>query len=405
MQNVCGAQWMTHVETESSQKSDPKNLLRDVLHIVAASTEPAQGIPPLLDFAHALTDARSTLFFLFAEPQVMLHTGALVEAPQLRPEDVLTLTRTLSPGQHHDLVLPGDLRLDSAYPLFAAVNGQEQPVGLLGLLYDHALRPEAAALEAVLDGLTILAQQVCTTARHEKITRNQNEFLRIVLHDLRSPLTSMKGFASMLESGTVGEINSQQSHFVSKILSGISQMTMLVENVQDAGRYDPETGFYEMHRAPCDVVEIARKIVNNHLVPAEKQELSIALTAANDLPIVNADATMIERAIINLVDNAIKYTPNGGRVEVSVRREQDNLVLAVSDTGLGISPENQKQLFERHFRVLRNEHKRIKGSGLGLFIVRSVAQRHGGRAWVESAEGKGSTFLFSIPLHSDGAAP
>jgi two-component system phosphate regulon sensor histidine kinase PhoR len=107
---------------------------------------------------------------------------------------------------------------------------------------------------------------------------------------------------------------------------------------------------------------------------------------------------MLERAIINLVDNAIKYTPNGGSVEVRVRRENSQIIISVTDTGFGISPENQRHLFERHVRIPRQEHKRIKGSGLGLFIVKSVATRHGGDAWVTSVENQGSTFSLSIPL-------
>jgi signal transduction histidine kinase len=138
--------------------------------------------------------------------------------------------------------------------------------------------------------------------------------------------------------------------------------------------------------------------VQNHLVPAEKGELTISTFAADDVPIINADGNMLERAIINLVDNAIKYTPNGGKIEVSVFRRGEELLVSVADSGLGIPLEDQKHLFERHTRVIRKEHKKVKGSGLGLFIVRSVAQRHGGDAWVESAEGEGSTFFLSIPL-------
>ncbi|GIL12462.1 MAG: hypothetical protein BroJett038_11820 [Chloroflexota bacterium] len=233
--------------------------------------------------------------------------------------------------------------------------------------------------------------------QYKKLNRNQSEFTRIVSHDLRSPLTSMQGFASMLQLGLVGELNEKQLHFVNKILAGITQMTALVDNIQDAGRYDPETGFYEVNRAPCDLGEIVRRIIENHLVPAEK-ELDIQVKVAEDLPIINADTNMLERAIINLVDNAIKYTPSGGSVKVEVKHAGNQVLVMVKDSGLGISPENQKHLFERHVRIPRQEHKKIKGSGLGLFIVRSVAQRHGGHAWVESQEDKGSTFYLSIPL-------
>ena len=238
--------------------------------------------------------------------------------------------------------------------------------------------------------------------RFKRLIRNQSEFTRVVSHDLRSPMTSMQGFASML--GMVGDLTDRQKHFVEKILSGISQMTALVDNIQDAGRYDPETGFYELSRTPCDIGELVTRIANHHLVPAEKQELTLTTDIAPNVPILNVDAHMLERAVTNLIDNAIKYTPNGGKVCVGVARNGDNVIISVRDNGLGISLENQKLLFERHFRIARQEHRRVKGSGLGLFIVRSVAQRHGGQAWVESAEGQGSTFLISIPIDGNNLA-
>ncbi len=235
--------------------------------------------------------------------------------------------------------------------------------------------------------------------RYKKLNRSQNEFLRIVSHDVRSPLTSISGFAAML--GTVGELNQKQDLFVEKILNGVDQITTLVDNIQDAGRFDVETGFYEMRRAPLELRDMVKRIVNNHLVPAEKQELTIAYAVADDVPTLNADVTMIERAISNLVDNAIKYTPNGGKIDVLVSKRDRDVVISVRDNGYGISPENQKQLFQRHFRIPRQEHRKVKGTGLGLFIVKSVAQRHGGNAWIESVENVGSTFSFNIPLKGD----
>ncbi len=232
--------------------------------------------------------------------------------------------------------------------------------------------------------------------RFKLLNRNQYEFIRIVSHDIRSPLTSIQGFASMLDM--VGTLNERQSHFVEKVLSGITQITALVDNIQDAGRFDPETGFYEMIRTQCDLDELANRVVDNHLIPAEKQELTVLIDVADDVPIINADVTMLERALTNLIDNAIKYTPNGSEIKVSIAVQNNSVLIGVRDNGRGISPENQKLLFQRHVRIARKDHPKIKGSGLGLFIVKSVAQRHGGDAWVESVEGQGTTFLIGIPL-------
>jgi two-component system phosphate regulon sensor histidine kinase PhoR len=235
-------------------------------------------------------------------------------------------------------------------------------------------------------------------SRFKKLNRNQYEFTRNVTHDLRSPLTSMHGFASMLELGAVGDLNEKQVHFIEKILSGINQISVLVDNIQDAGRYDPETGFYEMSRSQCDLNDLINRIVENHLVPAEKQELKLSVDVGDHVPIINADVVMLERALRNLVDNAIKYTPNGGSIKLGVEKQGEQIIITVADSGLGIGQENQQKLFERGVRIHREEHKRVKGSGLGLFIVRSAAQRHGGDAWVKSDDGQGSTFFMSIPL-------
>ncbi len=304
-----------------------------------------------------------------------------------------------------DLFLPNSMETSEQLTADTLIHSQE----LLEFLYDGKLLTEWTVgeektylprlqLSTPTAGLTLRILILRDFTQFKKLNRNQHEFMRIVSHDLRSPLTSMLGFANMLELGLVGDLNEKQSQFVERIMSGINQMTALVENIQDAGRFDPETGFYEMMRSHCDLAEIVTRIVKNHLVPAEKQELTISVRIDDGVPIINADMNMLERAITNLVDNAIKYTPNGGTVEVSVTVQNEALIIGVHDTGYGISAENQKLLFQRHVRLPRQEHKKIKGSGLGLFIVKSVAQRHGGDAWVESEEGKGSTFYFSIPL-------
>ena len=120
-------------------------------------------------------------------------------------------------------------------------------------------------VQSAAHGWTILLNDV---SHYKRLNHNQSESMRYLLHDLRSPLTAIQGFASMM--GSVGELNEKQEHFINKILSGVTQMTALVENVQDAGRYDPDTGSYQLMRVPTDIGMIIRKIVDNHLVPCGK---------------------------------------------------------------------------------------------------------------------------------------
>ena len=381
---------------------DEQAVLRRVLHTIATTPQPFDCVPPLLDATLTLTGAQGVAFVLFEDPDYVA-VQDIQEAHLPDKAFMQAVMAQLGEGVHVNPQLPDGQSVAKSL-IAGVIPSAKKPVGLLWVIFDHAVEltsPQTRALETLLDGFAVVATSIRSITRQKKLSRNQSEFMRIVSHDLRSPLTAMHGFASML--GMVGELTEKQDYFVEKIFSGITQMTSIVENFQDAGRFDPETGFYEMERIPCDVTDIVRRILSNHLVPAEKQELTLTADMDGDIPIVNADSNMIERAITNLVDNAIKYTPNGQQVEVGVKRIDDDLIISVADTGLGISKDNQKMLFERHVRIHRREHKKVKGSGLGLFIVRSVAQRHGGRAWVESEEGDGTTFYFSIPLGGENS--
>jgi signal transduction histidine kinase len=390
---------MTH--PGARQDEAVQTTLRDILRIIATAEKPTESILTLLKMAMDVTEADGGCLLLFRDPRLLVTIGELTD--ENAPSDNVLLE--LANNLRDDLQLNPEQAagIQSAFRgwLVGRIRINHQTMGMLVLVFGRVAELEPAHLQTLhvlIDGLTIVTKNVQSDARHEKLSRNQSEFMRIVSHDLRSPLTSIQGFASMLESGMVGDLNEKQAYFVEKILSGITQMTSLVENIQDAGRFDPETGFYEMERSQCDLGDVVRRTIKNHLVPAEKQELTLSMVVADDVPIINADQNMLERAISNLIDNAIKYTPNGRSVEVIVRRVDEHVILSVKDNGLGISPEHQQLLFERHVRIPRREHKRVKGSGLGLFIVRSVARRHGGDAWVESVEDEGSTFCISIPL-------
>jgi signal transduction histidine kinase len=175
-------------------------------------------------------------------------------------------------------------------------------------------------------------------------------------------------------------------------------MSDMVEKILKAGRLDPMTGTYRLEREPCDVIEIFNEVVNGLAGPAQEKGILLTHSVDGGVPIVNADRGLIISAFTNLAENAVKYTPEDGTIEIALTVENNDLLFRVSDDGYGISEEDQLKLFRRNVRVHRKEWKRVKGSGLGLFIVKNVAQRHGGDTWVESVEGQGSTFYFSIPL-------
>jgi signal transduction histidine kinase len=289
----------------------------------------------------------------------------------------------------------------------APIRFQSTHIGQLILLAPDAV--SAALIPDVITplelGLRIVAAEVALIQRSQKLLTNQNEFVRIVTHDLRSPLTAIQGFASMIEEGAAGKLNEKQQHYISKVVIGTSQLTALVENIADAGRYDPETGFYDMMLVPTDPNEVVKKIISTYLIPTEKSDLKVEVKIDTDTPIIYADQNMLERAAINLLDNAVKYTPNGGRVIISVFTAQNRLYFQVEDTGGGIKPEDLRKLFQRHVRLRHPEHRQVRGAGLGLFIVRTVANRHGGDAYVRSELGKGSTFGIWIPLNEQTLVP
>lgn len=222
----------------------------------------------------------------------------------------------------------------------------------------------------------------------------KSEFVATVSHDLRSPLTLMRGYATMLEM--VGDLNEQQQGYVRKIIAGVENMSRLVNNLLDLGRIDLGVGL-QVETFP--LLDILERVLGPLQAQASEKEIDLTSEPDSNLPVlIKADQALLYQAVYNLVENAIKYTPQGGKVQVRLSAVKDNIVFAVQDNGIGIDPEDIPRLFEKFYRGRQREARAQHGSGLGLAIVRSIAERHGGRVWVESQLGKGSTFYLQIPI-------
>jgi signal transduction histidine kinase len=194
----------------------------------------------------------------------------------------------------------------------------------------------------------------------------------------------------------VGPLNEQQTGYARKIISGAEQMSRLVNNLLDLGRI--EAGG-QLNIEELSAYELAARVIAGLQVQANQKKIQLRLVQTQQSsPMFEADAALIQQALHNLVENAIKYNRNDGRVTVLVNPQEERIVFEVSDTGTGISPMDQARLFEKFYHTRQQPGKEQSGSGLGLAIVRSVAEKHGGQVWVESQLGKGSTFYLAIPL-------
>lgn len=222
----------------------------------------------------------------------------------------------------------------------------------------------------------------------------KSDFVATVSHDLRSPLTLMRGYATMLEM--VGELNEQQMNYVRKIVFGVESMSRLVTNLLDLGRIESGVDLQLEIISSQDIVD---RVVDALQAQAAQKQVHLKSDVQQEtIPLLQADPALIQHALNNIVENAIKYTETGGDVNISVNAHRDEVIFEVRDTGIGVAPVDQPRLFEKFFRGAQQVDQQQRGSGLGLAIVKSIAERHGGRVWFKSQLGKGSTFYLAIPL-------
>lgn len=280
--------------------------------------------------------------------------------------------------------------------------------GLLELLRSN--NPEKGSTEIPLTGgrvflasaTSVLAEgrrvgRVCVMrdiTHFKELDTLKTEFVSTVSHDLRSPLTLMRGYATMLEM--VGHLNEQQVGYVRKIVAGVESMSRLVNSLLDLGRIEAGVGLQLESVPVVDVVE--RVVASMQVEAAQKQIELVSEVPQQSNPLIEADPALLQQAVQNLVENAIKYNRRGGKVMVRVQVQPPTLVIQVIDNGLGIAPMDLPRMFEKFYRGAQAGSKELRGAGLGLAIVRSIAERHGGRVWAESRLGKGSTFYLSLPL-------
>ncbi|MFQ5613479.1 MAG: ATP-binding protein [Anaerolineae bacterium] len=255
-------------------------------------------------------------------------------------------------------------------------------------------------------GIVALLRDV---TREVNADRAKSDFVFTISRELRNPLTSVKGYAELMASGATGEMSEQQVYFLEKIRANTDRIAELVENSLEATERDLNTTRLDIHIIdPTSIINEAMRQVSSL---AESRNIELSLEVAANLPRLQADPTRFKQILDNLLSNACRFTPEGGRVALRAWLQEEGvgnnrtkvLIIAVIDTGVGIPPAQQSRIFGRFYQADNPLSAEAGGVGMGLAIVKELVEAHGGRVWVESLEGEGSIFQVAFPLPYEAA--
>jgi signal transduction histidine kinase len=225
-----------------------------------------------------------------------------------------------------------------------------------------------------------------------ELDRLKSEFVAIASHELQTPLTIILGYASFLKQEATGTASEQ----LDIVLRSALRLRSLINDMINLRHI--ETGEAELELEQLSLNELVTTLTAEFASLAEAKKQTISIKLASQLPTVKADRQKLHLVLANLLSNAIKFTPEGGRIRVAVEAKENEVWVSVRDTGIGIPPREQERVFDRFYQVEPSLTRRFEGIGLGLSIAKAMVELHGGRIWVESVEGMGSSFTFALPL-------
>ena len=257
----------------------------------------------------------------------------------------------------------------------------------------------AETFNSMTNDLRRMIVELADKKKLEELNRLKSEFISNVSHELKTPLTSIKGAADNMLDGVAGQLTQKQHKYTEMILNSCNRLIPLIDNLLDISRI--EAGKIELSPSYLSLTDLIDDVRKEIEILAKRKGVTTKIIAESELPTVFADEQRVKQILVNLLDNAIKYTPSRGSVTIKVKEAMEpekSIVVRVSDTGVGIPPEHLERIFEK-FQQQPFEEKDQHGVGLGLAIAKNLVELHGGHMWVESEVGKGSTFSFTLPVH------
>lgn len=259
--------------------------------------------------------------------------------------------------------------------------------------------PEMVALVILIITTVLFIIAFVMTRSFERLaeaSRMKSEFINIISHQLRSPLTNIKWTFELLTSKELKVPSEKVEEYLNNVKENIARMVELIDDLLIVSKI--EQGTFPVMKKEFSLGDLIKEQVSRYKIFAGASHIELNFSLEKNLPEVFSDPSLLKLVVENLIDNAIRYTKGKGKIEVKLERRGGGLYFKIKDSGVGISQKEQKYIFQKFFRAENILKERTRGSGLGLYVCKSVISKLGGKIWFESKEGKGTTFYFTLPI-------
>ncbi len=300
-------------------------------------------------------------------------------------------------------------------PLFRAVKGQaldKVPLFIKNPQVPDGKFISVTATPILLNGKSVGGVAIFRDITYEReIDKAKTEFVSLVSHQLRTPLSTVNWYAEMLLAGDVGELNEKQKKYLDEVYRSNQRMVELVNALLDVSSL--ELGTFVIEPEPTDIIKLVQSVIDEQKPQINAKRMIFSFSSEKNISLMQADPKHLRMVVQNILSNAVQYTPEGGKIEMSISladppshkasdgQGKKNILLKISDTGYGIPKNQQDKIFTKLFRADNVRDKDTDGTGLGLYIVKSIVENSGGKIWFKSSggeENKGTTFYVSLPL-------
>ena len=409
------ARLYTLTDKELSARVEELSVMQRIDRELNASLEMGRAMRITLEWAMRQSRSQAGLIGMVAGDhlRIMAHQGygdhlaGYAETPM--PMDLPVLRQAVASGQPQrqtlDPAMGGSLLPEARDQIVIPIRREAQVIGLLMLESLTSTEEDISFLNRLSDHAAIAIANAQLYNEVQAANDAKSEFVSFVAHELKNPMTSIKGYTELLAGGKVGTINDMQSNFLNTIRSNVERMSTLVSDLNDNSKI--EAGRLRLDFKAMDLPEVVDDVIRSTRRQIEDKKQIVEVSLPAKLPLVWADRTRVGQVLTNLVSNAHKYTPEEGQVLVGGEVTSNQwdpegaarvVHLWVRDTGIGISAEDQSKIFQKFFRSEDQKAREAPGTGLGLNITKSLVEMQGGRIWFESEFRKGTTFHFTIPV-------